>query len=254
MLGFFFCWRTCFILVILHMSVTCFSSVQIMTCYILTHWGWVTHICVSKLAIIGSHNGLLPGRRKRHYLNQFWNIVNWTLRNKLQWNHNQHLCVVFAVFDKIKRKKPKKHWLFVMWSCSYLKGLQQSCSDSCQIWTWFKESKRYFDNLKITLVEKSANKVLVSPIPGFGRVELQANTPSHSEVVQFLCSMHVYGNVRISHFFVVCCCAVCVCVCIEHKFFIIEIKPQCEFCSSNVIMILIKKNMSVYFRYIAMNF
>ena len=27
----------------------------------LTRWGWVTHICVSKLTIIGSGNGLLPG-------------------------------------------------------------------------------------------------------------------------------------------------------------------------------------------------
>ena len=24
-----------------------------------------------------------------HYLNQCWNIVNWTLRNKLQWNFNR---------------------------------------------------------------------------------------------------------------------------------------------------------------------
>ena len=30
---------------------------------VLTHWGWVTHICVSKLTIIGSDNGLLPGKR-----------------------------------------------------------------------------------------------------------------------------------------------------------------------------------------------
>ena len=29
---------------------------------LLTHWGQVTHICVSKLTIIGSDNGLLPGR------------------------------------------------------------------------------------------------------------------------------------------------------------------------------------------------
>ena len=25
-----------------------------------------------------------------HYLNQWWNIVNWTLRNKLQWNFNRN--------------------------------------------------------------------------------------------------------------------------------------------------------------------
>ena len=30
----------------------------------LTHWGWVTHKCVNKLTIIGSDNGLLPGRRQ----------------------------------------------------------------------------------------------------------------------------------------------------------------------------------------------
>ena len=30
----------------------------------LTHWGWVTHICISKLNIIGSDNGLSPGRRQ----------------------------------------------------------------------------------------------------------------------------------------------------------------------------------------------
>ena len=30
----------------------------------LTHWGWVTHICVSKLTNIGSDNGLSPDRRQ----------------------------------------------------------------------------------------------------------------------------------------------------------------------------------------------
>ena len=30
----------------------------------LTHWGRVTHICVTKLTIIGSDNGLSPGRRQ----------------------------------------------------------------------------------------------------------------------------------------------------------------------------------------------
>ena len=30
----------------------------------LNHWGRVTHICVGKLAIIGSYNGLSPGRRQ----------------------------------------------------------------------------------------------------------------------------------------------------------------------------------------------
>ena len=28
----------------------------------LTHWGWATHICVSNVTIIGTDNGLSPGR------------------------------------------------------------------------------------------------------------------------------------------------------------------------------------------------
>ena len=32
--------------------------------HILTHWGRVTHICISKLTIIGSDNGLPPNRRQ----------------------------------------------------------------------------------------------------------------------------------------------------------------------------------------------
>ena len=32
--------------------------------HFLTHWGWVTHICVSKLTIIGSDNGLSPDRHQ----------------------------------------------------------------------------------------------------------------------------------------------------------------------------------------------
>ena len=34
----------------------------------LTHWGRVTHICIGKLTIIGSDNGLLPGRRLLHHV------------------------------------------------------------------------------------------------------------------------------------------------------------------------------------------
>ena len=34
------------------------------SCRSLTPWGWVTHICISKLTIIGSDNGLPPGQRQ----------------------------------------------------------------------------------------------------------------------------------------------------------------------------------------------
>ena len=49
----------------------------------------MTHICVIEISIIGSDNGLSPWPPS-HYLNQCWNIVNWTLRKKLQWNFNRN--------------------------------------------------------------------------------------------------------------------------------------------------------------------
>ena len=53
----------------------------------LTHWGRVTHICISKLAIIGSDNGLSPECAKP-LSEPVLEYVNWTLGNKLQWNFN----------------------------------------------------------------------------------------------------------------------------------------------------------------------
>ena len=49
---------------------------------------------------IGSGNGLLPSG---HYLNQCWNIVNWTLRNILQWkfNRNPYIFILENAFEKV---------------------------------------------------------------------------------------------------------------------------------------------------------
>ena len=54
-------------------------------CSLLTHWGSVTHICITNLG----HRWLrwlaawpVPNL----YLNQCWNIVYWTLGNKRNWN------------------------------------------------------------------------------------------------------------------------------------------------------------------------
>ena len=41
-----------------------------------------------------------------HYLNQCWNIDNWTTGNKFQWNHNQHLYIIIQenAFENVVRK------------------------------------------------------------------------------------------------------------------------------------------------------
>ena len=59
-------------------SPTCQVSIFVtaidglLPCMPLTHWGWVTHICVSKLTIIGSDNGLLPGRHQALIWTSSW--------------------------------------------------------------------------------------------------------------------------------------------------------------------------------------
>ena len=42
-----------------------------------------------------------------HYLNQFWDIVNWTLRKKLQWNFNQNTKLFI---HKLHMKIPSAKW------------------------------------------------------------------------------------------------------------------------------------------------
>ena len=55
----------------------------------LSHWGRVTHICVDELGHHWFWWWLVACSVPSHYLNQCWNIVNWTLGNKLQWNLNR---------------------------------------------------------------------------------------------------------------------------------------------------------------------
>ena len=77
-------------------------------CYIcndfLTHWCRM-HTCVRKLIIFGSDNGLsvVTWSAPSHYLNQHWNYVNWTLRNKLQWNliRNSYIFIQENIFQNV---------------------------------------------------------------------------------------------------------------------------------------------------------
>ena len=76
----------------------------------------MTHICVSKIIIIGSDNGLLPS----HYLNQCWNIVNWNIGNKLQWNCNPNQ---YISIQEMHFKMSSAKWLPPYLSLNVLNGL-----------------------------------------------------------------------------------------------------------------------------------
>ena len=57
-------WNLCFGITYETTVFTINLMMQAWIIKLLTHWGWVTHICISKLTIIGSDNSLLPDQHQ----------------------------------------------------------------------------------------------------------------------------------------------------------------------------------------------
>ena len=73
----------------------------------LTHWGRETHICVSKLTIIGSDNGLSPGRRQTI----IWTNVGILLIGPLGTNFKETTIKIHTFsFKKIHLKLSSAKW------------------------------------------------------------------------------------------------------------------------------------------------
>ena len=66
----------------------------------------MTHICVSKIYHHWFGKWLVTWSAPSHYQNQCWNIVNWTLGNKLQWNftRNSYIFIQEYPFENGVRK------------------------------------------------------------------------------------------------------------------------------------------------------
>ena len=74
----------------------------------LTHWGWVMHICINNLIIIGSDNGLLPGRRQAI----IWTNAGILLIGPLGTNFSEILIEIlkFLLKEKICIKMSSVKW------------------------------------------------------------------------------------------------------------------------------------------------
>ena len=74
---------------------------------VLTHWGRVTHICVSKLTIIGSDNGLSPGRHQAI----IWTNAGILLIRPLGTNFDEMLIEILKFsFMKMRLKVSSAKW------------------------------------------------------------------------------------------------------------------------------------------------
>ena len=73
----------------------------------LTHWGRVTHICVIEIIIIGSDNGLSPGRRQAI----IWTNAGILLIRPLGTNFSEILGEIHTVsFNKMHLKMSSAKW------------------------------------------------------------------------------------------------------------------------------------------------
>ena len=73
----------------------------------LTHWGRVTHICVSKLTSIGPDNGLSPGRRQAIIWDNDIILLIWPLGTKLR---EILIAIRISSFKTIQLKMPYRKW------------------------------------------------------------------------------------------------------------------------------------------------
>ena len=92
----------------------------------IVHWGRVTHICVSKLTIIGSDNGLSPGRHQA-IISASAKIL---LTGPLETNFSEILIEIIIVSFKKMRLKVSSaiRWPFVSASMCFKRAVEWSAA------------------------------------------------------------------------------------------------------------------------------
>ena len=89
------------------MGLSGIHLVAIVQWVLLTHWGRVTHICVSNITIIGSDNGLSPDRRQAI----IWTNAGILLIGPLRTNFSEMLIEILKVlFKKMRLKVSYAKW------------------------------------------------------------------------------------------------------------------------------------------------
>ena len=152
----------------------------------LTHWGRVTHICVSKLTTIGSDNGLSPGRRQAIIWSNAGIIVKLNRRNKFQWNlkRNWYIFIQANTFENVvwkmaailSRPQCVKKWLCYSGHrvALVVHRAQKSVPDSAGEWPTFLPPP--LESCSGTANVDGPNWVSIDSGNGFSPVWCQATT------------------------------------------------------------------------------
>ena len=120
----------------------------------LTHWGRLTHICVSKLTIIGSDNGLLPERHQAI----IWTNAGILLNGPLGTNFSEILIEILTFsFTKMHLKMSEMasilsrpqcvKGLSKRWEATQAKYVLNQCPGQCLHWILTLEGPKMVQNL-----------------------------------------------------------------------------------------------------------
>ena len=107
----------------------------------LTHWGWATHICVSKLTIIASDNGLSPGRRQAI----IWNNAGILSIGLLGTNFSEILIEILTFsFKKMRLKVSSAKWRPFCLGLNVLSQLECVCVFQTPWSIFFYQTREFY--------------------------------------------------------------------------------------------------------------
>ena len=106
----------------------------------LTHWGRVTHICVSKITIIVSDNGLSPGRRQAI----IWTNGGILSIESLGTNFSEILIAFHTFpFQQIQLKMSSGKWRPSCLGLNVLNEFHRSCTNEFYEWDKYFHPTHY---------------------------------------------------------------------------------------------------------------
>ena len=126
----------------LSLYIFTYQSIQLQNFISLTHWGRVTHICVSKLTIIGSDNGLSPGRCQAI----IWTNAGLLLIGPLGINISEILIEILTFsFKKMRLKVSFVKWRPFCLGLNVLKIASIHSMANDLVIAWWKWSSKFQD-------------------------------------------------------------------------------------------------------------
>ena len=142
--------------------------------HLISHWSWVTHVCVSKLTIIDSDNGLSPGRRQAI----IWTNDRILLTGSLGTNFSEILIGIQTFpFKKMHLKMSSAKWRPFCLGLNVLTHITDTCTLYIYIYIdiniyryiyisepYFSKSIKLFQDAKLVIVDVYEYKFLCGSI------------------------------------------------------------------------------------------